>query len=33
MAANRVELLPISGEHLVELEILPPIHRDPFTGC
>jgi PIN domain nuclease of toxin-antitoxin system len=30
MAANRVNLLPISGEHLVELEILPPIHRDPF---
>jgi len=29
-ATNRVELLPITLDHLWELGTLPPIHRDPF---
>ena len=27
---NQIELLPISAEHIWELETLPNFHRDPF---
>jgi PIN domain nuclease of toxin-antitoxin system len=30
MDKNRVALLPIRVSHLVKLETLPPLHRDPF---
>jgi PIN domain nuclease of toxin-antitoxin system len=30
MEKNRVGLLPIRATHLAELEMLPPLHRDPF---
>ncbi|RZJ91777.1 MAG: type II toxin-antitoxin system VapC family toxin [Hymenobacter sp.] len=30
MAANRIELLPISFEHIQRLQYLPFHHRDPF---
>ncbi len=30
MEKNRVSLLPIRTIHLAELELLPPLHRDPF---
>ena len=30
MEKNRIALLPIRVAHLAELEILPPLHRDPF---
>jgi PIN domain nuclease of toxin-antitoxin system len=28
--ANGLRLLPVSLEHVLEVERLPPIHRDPF---
>jgi len=30
LPANRLELLPISLEHLTAVEHLPPHHKDPF---
>ena len=30
MEANRVDSLPIRLPHLIALEELPPVHRDPF---
>src|SRR5579864_6642151 len=30
LAENRIESLPISIDHLLALERLPPHHRDPF---
>jgi PIN domain nuclease of toxin-antitoxin system len=30
MERNRISLLPIRASHLAELEMLPPLHRDPF---
>jgi len=27
---NRIRLLPVRPAHLSELEMLPPLHRDPF---
>jgi PIN domain nuclease of toxin-antitoxin system len=30
MEQNRIVSLGIQGRHLVELERLPPLHRDPF---
>lgn len=30
MEANRVSSLPIRLPHLIELEMLPQVHRDPF---
>jgi PIN domain nuclease of toxin-antitoxin system len=30
MEKNRVSLLPVRASHLVALEELPPLHRDPF---
>ena len=30
MLANGYEELPITGEHALELDSLPPIHKDPF---
>ena len=30
MQRNRVSMLPILSSHLIELETIPPVHRDPF---
>jgi PIN domain nuclease of toxin-antitoxin system len=30
MESNRVSSLPIRLPHLIEIETLPPVHRDPF---
>lgn len=30
MEKNRVSLLPVRAAHLMALEELPPLHRDPF---
>jgi PIN domain nuclease of toxin-antitoxin system len=30
MEKNRISLLPIRASHLTQLEMLAPLHRDPF---
>lgn len=30
MIANGYEELPVDGSHVVSIDVLPPIHKDPF---